>query len=75
MASGARGIGRTFVACRPSVLPVLSCEDPGVKPTTTVQAADSADQVLEGFSHYVTNEGFCGAEWKRIPRSSTSRLR
>jgi len=28
-----------------------------VKPTTTVQAADSADQVLEGFSHYVTNEG------------------
>ena len=35
----------------------LACEDPGVKPTTTVQAADSADQVLEGFSHYVTNEG------------------
>ena len=28
-----------------------------MKPTTTVQAADSADQVLEGFSHYVTNEG------------------
>jgi LPS export ABC transporter protein LptC len=39
------------------ILPVLSCEDPGVKPTTTVQAPDSADQVLEGFSHYVTNEG------------------
>jgi LPS export ABC transporter protein LptC len=35
----------------------LACEDPGVKPTTTVQTADSADQVLEGFSHYVTNEG------------------
>jgi LPS export ABC transporter protein LptC len=35
----------------------LACEDPGVKPTTTVQAPDSADQVLEGFSHYVTNEG------------------
>jgi LPS export ABC transporter protein LptC len=34
-----------------------ACEDTGVKPTTTVQAADSADQVLEGFSHYVTNEG------------------
>ena len=34
-----------------------ACEDPGVKPTTTVQASDSADQVLEGFSHYVTNEG------------------
>jgi LPS export ABC transporter protein LptC len=36
---------------------VLACEDPGVKPTTTVQAPDSADQVLEGFSHYVTNDG------------------
>ena len=34
-----------------------SCEDTGVRPTTTVQATDSADQVLEGFSHYVTNEG------------------
>jgi LPS export ABC transporter protein LptC len=46
-----------------SVLPVLSvfcivaCEDSGVRPTTTVQAADTADQVLEGFSHYVTNQG------------------
>jgi LPS export ABC transporter protein LptC len=34
-----------------------SCEDTGVRPTTTVQASDSADQVLEGFSHYVTNDG------------------
>jgi LPS export ABC transporter protein LptC len=40
-----------------SVFSVLSCEDTGVRPTTTVQAPDSADQVLEGFSHYVTNEG------------------
>jgi LPS export ABC transporter protein LptC len=40
-----------------SVLSALSCEDTGVRPTTTVQAPDSADQVLEGFSHYVTNEG------------------
>jgi LPS export ABC transporter protein LptC len=39
------------------VLSVLSCEDTGVRPTATVQAPDSADQVLEGFSHYVTNEG------------------
>ncbi len=38
-------------------LSVLSCEDTGVRPTTTVQATDSADQVLEGFSHYVTNDG------------------
>jgi LPS export ABC transporter protein LptC len=35
----------------------LSCEDTGVRPTTTVQASDSADQILEGFSHYVTNNG------------------
>jgi hypothetical protein len=40
-----------------SVLSALSCEDTGVRPTTTVQATDSADQVLEGFSHYVTNDG------------------
>jgi LPS export ABC transporter protein LptC len=40
-----------------TAISALACEDPGVKPTTTVQAADSADQVLEGFSHYVTNEG------------------
>ena len=40
-----------------SVVSVLSCEEAGVKPTSTVQAPDSADQVLEGFSHYVTNEG------------------
>ena len=39
------------------VFSVLSCEDTGVRPTTTVQAPDSADQVLEGFSHYVTNDG------------------
>ena len=34
-----------------------SCEDSGARPTTTVQASDTADQVLEGFSHYVTNDG------------------
>lgn len=28
-----------------------------MRPTATLQAADSADQVLEGFSHYVTNQG------------------
>ncbi len=50
---------RIFLSIFPifPVLPLLSCEEPGVKPTTTVQASDSADQVLEGFSHYVTNEG------------------
>lgn len=40
-----------------SAVAALACEDTGVRPTTTVQASDSADQVLEGFSHYVTNDG------------------
>ena len=40
-----------------SAFSALACEDTGVRPTTTVQASDSADQVLEGFSHYVTNNG------------------
>jgi LPS export ABC transporter protein LptC len=34
-----------------------ACEATGARPTTTVQASDSADQILEGFSHYVTNQG------------------
>jgi len=34
-----------------------ACEAGGARPTATVQAADTADQVLEGFSHYVTAEG------------------
>ena len=38
-------------------LALMACEETGAKPTTTVQAPDSADQVLEGFSHYVTREG------------------
>jgi LPS export ABC transporter protein LptC len=36
---------------------LLGCEDPGARPTATIQAPDSADQVLEGFSHFVTNDG------------------
>ena len=40
-----------------SVVSVVSCEDPGARPTTTVQATDTADQVLEGFSHWVTKDG------------------
>ncbi len=41
---------------------VLACEDPGAKPVTTVQATDSADQVLEGFSHWVTKDGIRRSE-------------
>jgi LPS export ABC transporter protein LptC len=40
-----------------SVVSVLSCEESGARPTATVNAPDSADQVLEGFSHFVTNQG------------------
>ena len=46
-----------LVLCVLSVLSVLSCEESGAKPTTTLEAPDSADQVLQGFSHYVTGEG------------------
>ena len=36
---------------------LTACEESGARPTTTIEAPDSADQVLEGFSHYVTNDG------------------
>ncbi len=47
--------GRCFAVV--GLLALSACEETGVKPTTTVQATDSADQVLEGFSHYVTKDG------------------
>ena len=31
--------------------------DSGIKPTATISAADSADQVMQNMSHYVTNDG------------------
>jgi LPS export ABC transporter protein LptC len=40
-----------------AVLILSACEESGARPTTTIEAPDSADQVLEGFSHYVTNDG------------------
>ena len=39
------------------ILALSACEETGAKPTTTVQASDDADQILEGFSHYVTFGG------------------
>jgi LPS export ABC transporter protein LptC len=36
---------------------LLACEETGARPTTTVSATDDADQVLEGFSHFVTYGG------------------
>jgi LPS export ABC transporter protein LptC len=51
---------RTYVLCALCALCalcVLSCEESGARPTATVSAPDSADQVLEGFSHFVTSDG------------------
>jgi len=36
---------------------VIACTDTGVKPTVTLQQADTADQVLEAMSHYITEKG------------------
>ena len=52
-----RGLAGSLGVLLGMVMAVAGCEDTGAKPTTTVQASDSADQVLEGFSHYVTRDG------------------
>lgn len=44
----------TLAAC---VLLAAGCEEEGVRPMTTVSAADTADQVLAGFEHFVTSNG------------------
>jgi LPS export ABC transporter protein LptC len=36
---------------------VVACQDKGVTPPVTQTAADSADQILFGLMHYVTEEG------------------
>ena len=38
-------------------LALTACEDSGARPVNTIEAPDSADQVLEGFTHYVTTDG------------------
>jgi LPS export ABC transporter protein LptC len=55
------GTAAGWLALGAAVL-MLACEDPGAKPVTTVQAIDSADQVLEGFSHWVTKDGIRRSE-------------
>jgi LPS export ABC transporter protein LptC len=40
-----------------AIMVLCACEDTGARPTTTIQAPDSADQILEGFTHYVTTDG------------------
>lgn len=36
---------------------ISACREDAVRPTMTVTAADSADQVLEGMEHLITNDG------------------
>jgi LPS export ABC transporter protein LptC len=61
MQRGPGGTPAAWLALAGCVL-TLACEDPGAKPVTTVQAVDSADQVLEGFSHWVTKDGIRRSE-------------
>lgn len=37
--------------------PLVACTEEGVRPTVTMTAADSADQVLEGMEHIITTDG------------------
>lgn len=55
--AGRREGGPRALAAIAAIAFTLACEETGARPTTTLQAPDSADQVLEGFSHYVTNQG------------------
>ena len=57
-----RRLARAGLVAAAGLLAALGCEDPGARPTTTVQATDSADQVLEGFSHWVTKDGIRRSE-------------
>ena len=48
---------RLLAAVVAGAIVLSACEERGARPTETFQASDSADQVLEGFSHYVTTDG------------------
>ena len=41
----------------PLLVALVACKNDGVRPTTVVTVADSADQVLQGFRHFVTRDG------------------
>ena len=56
------GIAAGLLAGAPACRPPWHARTPGARPTTTVQATDSADQVLEGFSHWVTKDGIRRSE-------------
>ncbi len=40
-----------------ATIALSACREDAVRPTMTVTAADSADQVLEGMEHLITNDG------------------
>lgn len=44
------------LSCMLGVL-LAACQEGGARPTVVVSAPDSADQVMEGFSHFVTSQG------------------
>lgn len=46
----------TILVLTPLVLTSFACSN-GAKPTATITAADTADQVLIDMNHYVTNDG------------------
>lgn len=50
----------THFVLTPLVLTSLACSN-GAKPTATITAADTADQVLVDMTHYVTGEGIVRA--------------
>lgn len=52
----ARALGGAVTLAALAALAATACET-GVKPTATIAAADSADQVLLSMSHYVTDNG------------------
>jgi LPS export ABC transporter protein LptC len=53
----AGGGGALALALGTAAVGALGACDPGIKPTATIAAADSADQVLVNMSHYVTDDG------------------
>ena len=48
---------RTLVALLLVALAGAGCQEEAVRPTATVQPTDTADQVLFGMEHYITDEG------------------
>ena len=51
---------------------VSACET-GIKPTATIAATDSADQILINMSHYVTDGGIQRSEERRVGKECRSR--